>query len=195
MGKRTEKGEQRCAEITAAALELFFEHGYEATSIRMIQDKVGYEVSLFYHYYESKDSAFEAAIRLFFKAYEERVQSMVDSGKEHPEGGLSHFFECVEVEVTGFRIKYLNKLHWSILSAIREYTVRIMPKYVAEILHSYASAGIYKRPESEIPLLANLVSYCVGSSMIYQSEQDYKQNREHIMKKVSDMLDIPVELL
>ena len=38
-------------EIIYAAMELFFENGYEATSVRMILDKVNGEVCMFYHYF------------------------------------------------------------------------------------------------------------------------------------------------
>lgn len=67
MTTKKEQAEKKRNEIIEASLELFFEKGYEATSIRNIQDKVGSTVSLFYHYFDSKDKVFNEAIKLFFK--------------------------------------------------------------------------------------------------------------------------------
>ena len=36
-------------EIIMTAMKLFFEHGYEATSVRMIMNEVGGEIGMFYH--------------------------------------------------------------------------------------------------------------------------------------------------
>lgn len=39
-----------------AALELFAEHGFESTSIRMIAERAGVSLGLLYHYFPSKES-------------------------------------------------------------------------------------------------------------------------------------------
>ena len=40
MAVKTKKSDAKQMEITTAALKLFFEKGYEGTSIRMIQEKI-----------------------------------------------------------------------------------------------------------------------------------------------------------
>ena len=61
-------------EIISTAMQLFFENGYEATSVRMILDRVGGEVGMFYHYFKSKEemvmkllSHYENSIALYHK--------------------------------------------------------------------------------------------------------------------------------
>ena len=39
-------------EIIDIAMKLFFENGYEATSVRMIMNEVGGEIGMFYHYFK-----------------------------------------------------------------------------------------------------------------------------------------------
>jgi len=51
----TTKGEQTRAAIFGAALELFREHGYEATTMRAIALKAGVSLGSSYHYFPSKD--------------------------------------------------------------------------------------------------------------------------------------------
>ena len=53
-------------EILESAMKLFFENGYEATSVRMIMNAVGGEIGLFYHYFKSKDELFDRVTERFF---------------------------------------------------------------------------------------------------------------------------------
>ena len=64
-------------ELIEAALALFFENGYENTSIRMIAARVGCEVGLFYYYFKNKDEAFEVAIDRFFSKYTGELEALV----------------------------------------------------------------------------------------------------------------------
>ena len=47
MTEKIKQSELKKKQIVGAALELFFENGYEGTSIRMIQNKVKSPVGLF----------------------------------------------------------------------------------------------------------------------------------------------------
>jgi AcrR family transcriptional regulator len=51
---RTRRGEQTRAAIFAAALDLFREHGYEATTMRAIAERAGVSLGSSYHYFPSK---------------------------------------------------------------------------------------------------------------------------------------------
>jgi AcrR family transcriptional regulator len=51
----TPKGEQTRAAIFGAALELFRERGYEATTMRAIAEKAGVSLGSSYHYFPSKE--------------------------------------------------------------------------------------------------------------------------------------------
>ena len=53
--KRTTKGQRTRAKILDVALGLFREHGYEATTMRMIADEAGVSVGNAYYYFPSKE--------------------------------------------------------------------------------------------------------------------------------------------
>ena len=64
-------------EIIDIAMKLFFENGYEATSVRMIMNEVGGEIGMFYHYFKSKDMLFDQVVESFFKKYREKFGEML----------------------------------------------------------------------------------------------------------------------
>jgi AcrR family transcriptional regulator len=53
--QRTRRGETSRAAIFSAALELFRERGYEATTMRAIADRAGVSLGSSYHYFPSKE--------------------------------------------------------------------------------------------------------------------------------------------
>lgn len=185
MGARYER---RKEEIAAKALELFFENGYEATSIRMIMSSVDCSVGLFYRYFESKDEVFDAAIKMFFKNYETDMQEIVDDGKKTPRDTLTKFIEYIEVATQDFREKYLHKLHWSILGAIREYTLRIMRKFVRQIIEFYSETGIIQPQGRSLEVTANFVALSVGGSILYQDKDTYYAQKSDILKGIELLL-------
>lgn len=60
--KRIQKGEKTRNSILQAAIKLFFEKGFDGTSVKDITDAAGVPKSLFYHYYNSMDELFLSII-------------------------------------------------------------------------------------------------------------------------------------
>ena len=63
------KGERTKERIVQAALELFREHGYDATTMRMVADKAGVSLGNAYYYFESKDLLLQAFYREVHEAH------------------------------------------------------------------------------------------------------------------------------
>ncbi|MDO5569758.1 MAG: TetR/AcrR family transcriptional regulator, partial [bacterium] len=177
---RKEQAENKKNAIIAASLELFFEKGYETTSIRMIQDKVESTPGLFYHYFESKDKVFDEAIKLFFKSYEDEMQMIVDDTHTHTKGALKRYIEYIFDATIDFRKKYLLKLHWTILGAIREYTVRLMRKYIFDILSIYREKNIIDIDSDRLEMISNLIAFGVGGSILYQDGDTFTKQKQEI---------------
>ena len=57
--------EQRPAEITTAAMELFAEKGYDATRVDDVAQRAGISKGLLYLYFKTKEELFKAVIRSF----------------------------------------------------------------------------------------------------------------------------------
>ena len=189
MRKDPERTEAKRNEIVAAALELFFEKGYEGTSIHMIQQKIGKQVTGFYYYFDSKDAVFEAAIDMFFQSYEKKMKEIVDNGKENPDHELTKYLDYIDEATQDFREKYLKKLHWSILAAIREHTMQIMKKYIREIINNDLEKGIIKPLAVETEVAVNLLAFGVGGSILYQNGEEYHNQRLDVQKLMNQMFD------
>ena len=63
------KGERTKQRIVAAALELFREHGYEATTMRMVAEAAGVSLGNAYYYFASKDLLLQAFYREVHEAH------------------------------------------------------------------------------------------------------------------------------
>ena len=68
---RTPRGEQTRAAIFGAALELFQERGYEATTMRAIAERAGVSLGSSYHYFPSKSHL----VLAFYRQVHERHQA------------------------------------------------------------------------------------------------------------------------
>lgn len=66
---KTRKGEETRARIVRAALELFEEHGYDETTMRMVAERAGVSVGNAYYYYRSK----ELLLQAYYRALNARV--------------------------------------------------------------------------------------------------------------------------
>lgn len=55
MSKKINKSELRRNEILSVAQNMFYQHGYENTSVNMIIDALGISKGAFYHYFKSKE--------------------------------------------------------------------------------------------------------------------------------------------
>ena len=60
--EKLKKGEATRLAVEDAALELFMEQGYHATSMRQIADKAGLALGGIYNHFKSKDEIFEALV-------------------------------------------------------------------------------------------------------------------------------------
>lgn len=189
MKKNPERTEARKMEIVKAALELFFEKGYEGTSVRMIQERIGKQVGGFYYYFDSKDDVFDAALDFFFASYEKEMDEIIENGKDNPSDTLTKYFEYIHEATQEFRRNYVGKLQLGVLGAIREHTFEVMHKYVLQILEIYQEKGMLTNASASMEVAANFLTYGVGGSILYQSKEQYLQQEEEIKEVVKMLLN------
>ena len=170
-------------EIIAAALELFLEKGYEGTSVRMIQKKVGSEIGLFYYYFSSKDEVFDIAINRYMERYHTIYQSFIDNNTSEPETILIDFFGTVKKAVSDFRGDYADNLHWSVRRAIREQGLEMLCPYVEKCLNIMKEAGI-KLPDISFKTLSIVLSYGIGGTIIQHKEEISNEEMELILNSL-----------
>lgn len=87
--------------IITAAWDLFYEQGYEDTTIEEIIEKSGTSKGSFYHYFEGKDALLGSLSYIFDEEYE-RLQSEIDENMHSFEKLLylnSKLFEMIEERI------------------------------------------------------------------------------------------------
>lgn len=79
------------AEVLAAAIDCFWEHGYEATSIRELADKMGLTGASLYNAFGDKRTLYRRALNHYIEtSFSDRVHRL--EGKLSPPQAISAFF-------------------------------------------------------------------------------------------------------
>ena len=135
--KAIESGGRR-DQIIDVAMGLFFEHGYEATSVRMIMDAVGGEIGMFYHYFKSKDALFDEVVKHFFERFAEQFEDILarcDSPESFAEAPPPY-----DTSMAQYR-QLEGKMHWSVRAALHTMTVDSQVPAVAARLEELGVTG------------------------------------------------------
>ena len=149
-------------EIIYAAMQLFFEKGYEATSVRMILDKVDGEVGMFYHYFKSKDELFQTVVERFFENYREKLvwiteecsskEQFFERMLEHYEDGMTKFYSLS------------GNIHWTIQYAMSARTIEEMKPAIMNLAEKWRS-----RNTDPIDILAGQLLYGISATLHSES--------------------------
>ena len=117
-------------EIITEATKLFFENGYESTSVRMIMNKVGGEIGMFYHYFKSKDALFDCVVERFFDGYKTKFESLINTC-DSPESFIDNFLPVYAGSMEQFGMIKGN-MHWTIQLAMSAKTIAsLIPAVIA----------------------------------------------------------------
>lgn len=181
MAKKTIIEGGKREEIISAAMELIFENGYDATSVRSIQKKVGSEVGLFYYYFKNKDELFDSVLDRFFMGYEKDFRKIIAHGRRNPCRLMYDFFHYMEVETAHFREKYAENMHRTVRWAIREHTLTIIEPYIKQVV-DIQSAYYGVEPALAPDVAALYLTHGVGSTILHEDESLYQSRRGEVMK-------------
>lgn len=162
MKNKAQDGRRKYSEIADAALKLFLENGYEATSMRMIASGVGCEPGLIYYYFRNKDEAFEKAFERLFDGF---------TGIGHPNGcpkepyaALYPLFRGFSREAARFRSEYGERLHWTVRGAIKERALSALYQKVYDTvcrLKEYGTAA-----PADTRAAAEFLAYGIGNAIL-----------------------------
>ena len=122
-------------EIIKTATALFFEKGYEATSVRMIMEIVNGEIGMFYHYFRSKEELFDRVVEKFFDDYREKFEDLINEFKT-PDDLVDSFLPLYEESMSKFALLRGN-MHWTIQYAMSGKTIESMRPAIEKLLSSW----------------------------------------------------------
>ena len=75
------KGDMKRTQILDAAEKLFYERGYDRTSVQDVLDVLGMSKGGFYHYFDAKDSVLQAVIERRMQGRFDRLTAELYSGR------------------------------------------------------------------------------------------------------------------
>ena len=135
------RGETRDVIIQAAA-KVFFENGYEKTSVKMILEEAHVVTGSFYHFFASKEALFEAVAESFMEAYTMRVSAILDDDTLDMEQIIDRFLNELGRTADSYtRMFQGNKLHWTVRSALHNRTLEAMVTPLAHALSRLKESG------------------------------------------------------
>ncbi|MDO5561012.1 MAG: TetR/AcrR family transcriptional regulator [Oscillospiraceae bacterium] len=166
--------------IIDQAMHLFFENGYEATSIRMILDTVNGEIGMFYHYFKSKDELFQVVVERFFKDYSLKFTGMTKICGSR-EQFIDILFDYVEEGNSNFN-KISDKLHWTISYAFAARTIESLQPAIAQMLKGWEYLS-----QLSPDLLANQLLYAISGTIHTPSYREINTEDKKII--IRDLID------
>lgn len=189
MAKRGETREK----IIKAATKVFFEHGYEETSVRMIQEEANVVTGSFYHFFASKELLFEAVIERFLAGYSERINTIL----ENEELGIAECMEAILKEMQNSASVYYevlqgDRLHWTIQHALHNKTIEtIVASVQVKLEKSFSEGRIISRLDADTGTLAAIL--IKGIEAIVHSDKAAGKamyNLERVKKGAFDYINL-----
>ena len=152
------KGETREV-ILDAAEKVFFQNGFEKTSVKMILEEAQIVTGSFYHFFPSKEALFEAVTERFLNAYAERISGILGDEtldfrqmiRKIPEelGRSAEIF---------YNVLQGDKLHWTVRNALHDRTLEAMVHPLAGALARLKAKGeIISRLDADDVTLARIL--------------------------------------
>ncbi|MCR5733984.1 MAG: TetR/AcrR family transcriptional regulator [Lachnospiraceae bacterium] len=167
-------------EIIGTAMKLFFEHGYEATSVRMIMNEVGGEIGMFYHYFRSKDLLFDRVVEKFFKDYREKFEAMLSDCSSRQDF-VKTFLPMYERSMEEFG-QIQGNVHWSVQAAMHDGTLEALRPLICEMIGKWGTTN--SMPHD---ILAGQLLY--GLSATIHSPEFEKMSAAKKKKCILDYID------
>ena len=135
------KGETR-EKILNAATKVFFENGFEATSVKMILDEANVVTGSFYHFFPSKENLFENVVEKFLQNYTERMSLIFENDSVGVNEQFRLFMgEIKNVSKTYYRVLHGNQLHWTIQHALHNKTIESLLLPLSKLLERLMDNG------------------------------------------------------
>lgn len=187
MARITKEPEQRKAEILETAMRLFYENGYEKTSMADIAKAMHVAQGLCYRYFPSKEVLFDTAIDQF-------AQRQVDLLTHGLQPGMS-LKQLVQQMPAFFEVEsddsYVNKFCHGPESAKihNQLSMRICAKIEPVILKALAASNA--RGETNIPDIRAAASFCVYGQLglLLDGSLPPEERSERIKAFLLDLLE------
>ena len=175
--------------IRTSAIDLFFEHGYEATSLRAIAGEVGIQVGSLYNHLTSKESLLYSIMSTIMedllREFDARLESVTDSVERLRTAIEVHVFfhtaRAREVFIGNSELRSLTAAH-------RRKVVKLRDQYeqrFVDIIEQGVADGSFQAPDPKITAWAILA---VGTSTSTWFRPDGRLQLDDIATLYTDLV-------
>lgn len=138
MAKRGETREK----IIDAATKVFFQNGFEKTSVKMILEEAGIVTGSFYHFFPSKEELFEAVIEKYLRGYAHRISDILNNDTLGMREIVDKVLEELKATSEDYYQKFQgDKLHWTVQASLHEKTIETLVEPLSRALGRLRTSG------------------------------------------------------
>ncbi|UCD38250.1 MAG: TetR/AcrR family transcriptional regulator [Fidelibacterota bacterium] len=151
MPRTSKEYNARRQEFLDTAQQLFFQHGYEQTSVNMILDQVGVAKGTFYHYFDSKEDLLNAltdrmvqqALNQLRPIVQDEQLSALDKLNKYFAGSRDFKTENKELIKAWMRVMYKDE-NIILRHKVRAHNIEIIVPELSKIITQGMEEGIFK---------------------------------------------------
>ncbi len=138
MAKRGETREK----IIDAATKVFFQNGFEKTSVKMILEEAGVVTGSFYHFFPSKEELFEAVIEKYLRGYAHRISDILCDETLGMREIVDKVLEELKATSKDYYLKLQgDKLHWTVQASLHEIILETLVEPLSKALGRLKTRG------------------------------------------------------
>lgn len=193
------KGDMKRTKILDAAEKLFFEHGYDRTSVQDILDALGLSKGGFYHYFDAKETVLREISERRALTRFERLNTELYAGRRGAIDRLNLLLSLAnlfEVEETRFAALMLKLCYVDGDASIRDHRRRILIDRLLPHVNSVVSEGVqegvmHTRHPEEVGRMALLLACDVNDEAcaILAAEPDSPDRMLRILEMLNTYRD------
>lgn len=182
--------------ILKAATKVFFENGFEKTSVKMILSEANIVTGSFYHFFPSKEALFEAVVEEFLNDYADRIKMILEDETLSINQIMDGFFEeFAHSTETYFNVLQADKLHWTVKCALHDMTIEAMIEPITHRIERLLEEGsIRSNLDVDAEILARIL--LKGSEALIHSLEIGKsrmQRMEILRNSLNDFWKLIIE--
>lgn len=179
----------RRQELIGIALKQFLENGYEKTSIRSILKEADGEIGMFYHYFESKNEIYEAALEHYNEKYIAKMTELINAPGLGFHEKLNQIFTLLPGSLSEYSLMHSEKVNPDIMTILHGRTLLKMVPLFEKLIREGLDEHIMNTPVPNIHLLSQFILFGI-SAIIHDSEvRTMEEKYSHIRALLSKILD------
>ncbi len=185
--------EERRQELVDAAMELFWQQGYEKTTVSDIVKQVGVAQGLFYYYFQSKHDIFMATIDQFIEVHVQEFAQLLREASVTPISRMHNVVVALtdflrKVDQAGLRVE-TDGLSVEAQVFVHRHVMELLEPILTQILAEGAAQGVL-----DVPSPKHTARFILAGFVGVESRADAPQAEEMVemvMRMVERLLKLP----